>query len=115
MMSEEDKKDFITSFKVMQKEVYRNTVEKGFWESNRSVAEAIALIHSELSEALEADRKGLMDNHLPHYKGLVVELADNIIRTMDLCEKLGLPLAEAVIDKHFDINVHRPRLHGKKY
>lgn len=49
----------------------------------RNFGEMIALAHSELSEALEADRKDLMDDKLPQYHGTYVELIDNIIRTLD--------------------------------
>jgi hypothetical protein len=54
------------------------------------VGEKIALIHSELSEALEANRKTLMDDKLPHRPGLDVELADAILRDTDLIGVLGL-------------------------
>lgn len=49
----------------------------------RNKGELIALIHSELSEALEAERKDLMDDKLPHRKGAEVELVDAIIRILD--------------------------------
>lgn len=59
----------------------------------------VALIQSEASEALEGFRKGLMDDHLPHRKMAEVELADIIIRTLDLAGGLGLDVASAVIEK----------------
>lgn len=54
------------------------------------VGEKIALIHSELSEALEGNRKNLMDDKLTHRPGLDVELADAILRDTDLIGVLGL-------------------------
>jgi len=51
---------------------------------DRNVGEMIALMHSELSEALEAHRKNLKDDHLPEFDGVDVELVDCIIRAMDL-------------------------------
>ena len=42
-------------------EIYIANALKGFWEDDRGTPECIALMHSELSEALEADRKDLMD------------------------------------------------------
>lgn len=68
--------------------------------TQRNFGEVIALMHSELSEALEADRKGLMDDKLPHRQGIEVELADCLIRIFDTAEALGLDLAGAVIEKN---------------
>lgn len=66
----------------------------------RNVGEVIALMHSELSEALEAYRRDLMDDKLPHRKGIEVEFADCIIRIMDTAAALGLGVAGAVIEKN---------------
>lgn len=69
-------------------------------EIARNFGEVIALMHSELSEALEADRKSLMDDKLPHRSGVEVELADCLIRIFDTAHALGLDLAGAVIEKN---------------
>ncbi|PHS06398.1 MAG: hypothetical protein COA78_14325 [Blastopirellula sp.] len=66
----------------------------------RNFGEVIALMHSELSEALEADRKGLMDDKLPHRDGREVELADCVIRIFDTARALKLDLAGAIIEKN---------------
>ena len=66
----------------------------------RNFGEVVALMHSELSEALEADRKGLKDDHLPHRDGREVEFADCMIRIMDTCAALGLDLAGAWVEKN---------------
>lgn len=66
----------------------------------RNFGEVVALMHSELSEALEADRKGLMDDKLPHRDGREVEFADCIIRILDTGEALGLDVAGAFIEKN---------------
>jgi len=66
----------------------------------RNFGEVVALMHSELSEALEADRKNLMDDKLPHRGGVEVEFADCIIRILDTAAALGLDVAGAVIEKN---------------
>ena len=88
----------------------------------RNFGEVIALMHSELSEALEADRKGLMDDKLPHRDGREVEFADCIIRILDTCAALGLDVAGAVIEKNrvnslrADHKIsNRAAVGGKKY
>lgn len=50
---------------------------------DRNKGELIMLIVSELAEAMEGERKDLMDTHLPHRKMAEVELADVEIRTLD--------------------------------
>ena len=66
----------------------------------RNFGEVVALMHSELSEALEADRKCLMDDKLPHRPGAEVEFADCIIRILDTAAALGLDVAGAFIEKN---------------
>lgn len=61
----------------------------------------IALCHSELSEALEGDRKNLMDDHLPHRAMAEVELADTVIRVFDLAGAMGYDLGTAIAEKLF--------------
>ena len=67
---------------------------------DRNFGEVVALMHSELSEALEADRKGLMDDKLPHRDGREVEFADCIIRILDTAQALGLDVPGAIIEKN---------------
>jgi NTP pyrophosphatase (non-canonical NTP hydrolase) len=66
---------------------------------HRNFGEAIALMHSELSEALESYRKNTMDDHLPHRSGVEVELADAVIRIFDTAGAEGLDLAGAIREK----------------
>ena len=65
----------------------------------RYLASQVALIHSEVSEALEGLRKDKMDDHLPHRKAVEVELADAMIRIMDLAGYRRRDLASAIIEK----------------
>jgi len=71
------------------------------------IATKIALIHSELSEALEGVRRNADDDKLPHRKAVEVELADALIRIFDLAGALDLDLGGAVIEK-MNFNVARP-------
>lgn len=66
----------------------------------------LCLIHSEISEAMEGHRKGLIDDHLPHRTMLEVELADAVIRIADLAGALGLDLGGAIAEK-MAYNAHR--------
>lgn len=71
------------------------------------VAEKLCLIHSEISEAMEGHRKGLMDDKLPHRPMIEVELADAVIRIGDLAGALGLDLGGAIAEK-LAFNAQRP-------
>jgi NTP pyrophosphatase (non-canonical NTP hydrolase) len=59
----------------------------------------LCLVHSEISEALEGDRKNLMDDKLPNRKMLEVELGDAIIRICDMAGAMGLDLGGAIVEK----------------
>lgn len=63
------------------------------------IATKMMLIVSEIAEAMEAHRKGKMDDHLPDRPGVEVELADALIRICDLAGGLGLDLGGAVAEK----------------
>jgi NTP pyrophosphatase (non-canonical NTP hydrolase) len=65
----------------------------------RNVGELLMLCVSELAEAMEGHRKGLPDDHLPHRSMFEVEIADCVIRILDLCGGLKLDLAGAVAEK----------------
>lgn len=89
------------------KEAHDNAKSHGFWDNPREFGTLIALIHSELSEALEADRHGDRAH-------VAEEIADVFIRMADLCGGLGIDIERAIRDK-MHLNKMRPRLHGKRY
>jgi hypothetical protein len=91
----------------MQRLANETAVNTGWYKSpetgediERNFGEVVALMHSELSEALEADRKGLRDDKLPHRDGREVEFADCIIRILDTAAALKLDVAGALIEKN---------------
>jgi len=65
----------------------------------RNKAELICLMHSELSEAMEGERKDLMDDHLPDRKMAEVEMADTIIRILDYAGAYGFDIDGALHEK----------------
>lgn len=94
---------------------YQVAREHGWWEKERSFGECIALMHSELSEALEFDRHGNPpSDHIPEFTGVEEELADCIIRIFDYCGRNNLRLGKAITSK-MKFNDSRPYKHGKKY
>lgn len=107
--------DFQDTINIKCKEIHAGNKAKGFWEADTAnIPQLLMLTVSELSEALEADRKDAMDDHLPGRRGVEVELADAVIRIMDMCGGLNLDLGGAIEDK-LKYNAERPFKHGKKY
>lgn len=106
----------------LQAMCHRQSFDAGWWKDNASgldlkrvinspenpiearlakalVAEKLVLSHSEISEAMEGHRKGLMDDKLPHRPMIEVELADAMIRICDLAGALNLDLGGAIAEK----------------
>ena len=79
--------------------------EKGFWDKERNIGEALMLIVTELAEAMEAHRKQDQANFKE-------ELADTFIRLLDLCGGLNIDMEEEIYQKSMK-NKNRPYKHGK--
>lgn len=120
----------------------KNANQKGFWEENYNLSEKLMLIVSEIAEAQEADRKDCfadLEGFEKHYSDLIYssyeeyndlhfqsafedfvkntfedEMADTLIRVLDLCCQRGIDIEEHVRLK-MKYNSLRPHKHGKKY
>ena len=90
----------------MAKDIHLNAVYHGWWETQRPVPELLCLIHSEVSEALEAYRN-------QDEKNLAEELADIVIRVFDMAEGLDIDIEKEIIIKH-EHNKTREYRHGGK-
>lgn len=113
-MSEDS--DFIKRFDDYSEYVYQWARGKGWWEDgdNRNKAELIALMHSELSEALEGLRHGNPpDDKIPEFSALEAEFADVIIRIMDMSAAFKLRVGSAIVAK-MAYNETRAHKHGGK-
>lgn len=76
----------------------------GWWsalgdEPHLLIGTRFGLIHSEVSEAMEGYRTDAMDEHLPYRKAVEVELADVLIRVLDMGGALKLDLGGALVEK----------------
>lgn len=125
-MSKSKKELAIEVINGLRDDCHETAKKKGWWDKERSEGELIALMHSELSEALEWLRKNdlaqaafgeapitVLSDHIPCFLGIEEEMADVIIRIFDFCGFYDLQIGEALLDK-MEFNLKRPYRHGNK-
>jgi len=107
----------------MQYFCHKAAEDAGWWKPNDTAnplmfSNKLCLIHSEISEAMEGDRKSLPDDKLPHRPMREVELADAVIRIFDLAGAYNLDIAGAIVEK-MEYNAqradHKPEARKAKF
>ena len=107
--------NFIAAYWTTALAVHQNAVDKGFWGFPRNDGELLCLMHSEISEALEALRHGNPpSDHIPEFSAVEEELADVLLRIMDFGIHRGHRVAQA-LEAKMAFNAGRPHLHGKRF
>jgi NTP pyrophosphatase (non-canonical NTP hydrolase) len=89
------------------KKAFETAKSKGWHDVPREMGTILCLIHGEVSEAMEADRRG------EGWDRVTEELADVLIRVFDLCGSLNLDL-ESAVSKKMEFNKGRAYKHGGK-
>lgn len=87
-----------TCFEASKKAGWHTNIETGEL-LNRNKGEMLMLVVSEVAEAMEGERKGLQDDHLPNRPMAEVELADAVIRICDYAGMWGYDLGGAIVEK----------------
>jgi len=111
----------------LQQKIHEWANRKGWWEDSPKktrhkdwvfITSKLALVSSEISEAIEELRNGNMNvyyaDESPKPEGFGVELADAVIRILDIAESVGMDL-ETLIQLKMDYNETRGHKHGKLF
>lgn len=98
--------------RALQHEIHRDNVQAGWWQDpetkedlrdpkhlKKTLGWKFLLAHSEISEAIEGVRRNLNDDKLPHRAMVEVEIADTMIRLLDIAGAMGLDVAGAIEEK----------------
>lgn len=129
--------DIVAPWKALAKATHELAESKGWWDEDKLAARlennflhrdprqasetivtlktftALALIMSEISEGIEGLRVGAKSEKIPGFENIEEELADAVIRIMDLGHTRGWRVPEAILAKH-SYNATRAYRHGNK-
>lgn len=101
-------------FKHLARRAREIAISKGWEDELRTFGDKIALMHTELSEAVEAYRhSNPMSEHIPDFTSIEEEMADVIIRVLHYSSEADLRIGAAILAK-LDYNASRPHRHGGK-
>lgn len=130
-MTTEDLKQFASILNDYSKTIHIQNANKGFWTKRETMflsarnlygdeyahyliaADCVALTHGELSEGIEALRKPTFPITSTEKDSFGGEMADAVIRIMDLCAFFGINLGDAIVARA-QHNSTRPHMHGGK-
>lgn len=84
-------------YKSVSEVTHQQNGEAGYCDNPREKGTLLCLVHSEMSEAIEGERKNLMDGHLPYRKIAEVKLADAVIRILDYAHAFGYDFEGALV------------------
>lgn len=138
-MTEQARYEVTQGLTILSAAVSRTAHRHGWWSDRlgdyqaRNMGEMLMLMTSELAEALESHRRSEpvlwykhrddhdkdwtqlreVDGELGKPEGIAAELADCIIRILDTCQTLDIPIVQALLEKHA-YNITRPYRHGGK-
>lgn len=115
----------MSTINALAKVIYEQNKSVGWWDDpNRCTYQTLQLVSTEIAEATEGERKNLMDDHLPHRAMGEVELADTLIRLLDLAGRYDwefkqdggyyiasyLHSTPTIAGKHFVVNIPLSKL-----
>lgn len=106
----------MSDLRALQHDIHLLAVEKGWWDdSRRELPELLMLVVTEAAEAMEAWREGSPSFYAASDKpeGWAIELADIVIRVLDIAEHYDLDMNE-LIEEKMAYNRTRPYRHGCK-